>query len=255
MGVEILIHPNREALSAAVSSCLVFQANQAIAKRKRFCLALSGGSLMELLSPRLVSESLRTDINWTKWHVFWADERCLPPNNPDSNFGSANQHLFKYITIPSSQLHFLDCTREAWEAARAYTGILKQVFRTGDKRLPRFDLILLGVGEDGHTASLFPDHPLLQETGHWVAPVFDAPKLPPVRITMTLPVLNNARHIVFVVFGAAKKTIMSQILKPNPQRRKFPAELVKPSRGHLQWFVDAEAAGLEGFFLRSDGKA
>jgi len=243
MGKDILIHPDRESLAAAVSSCLVSQAAQAIAKRKRFCLALSGGSLMELLSPRLVADSIRTTINWSGWHVFWADERCVPPTSPESNFGFAKQQLFKYINIPFHQIHFPDCSQGAWEAARAYAQTLKQILRPGAGRFPRFDLILLGVGEDGHTASLFPGHPLLQETRLWVAPVFDAPKPPPVRITMTLPVINNACHIVFVVFGVGKKSIMSQILDPAPHRQKFPAELVNPSRGGLQWFVDTEAVG------------
>lgn len=243
MEAEILIHPDRETLAAAVSSCLVSHAAEAIAKRKRFYLALSGGSLMELLSPRLVAESIRTTINWAGWHVFWADERCVPPTSPESNFGFAKQHLFKYLHIPSRQIHFPDCTQGAGEAARAYARTMNQVLRPGTGRFPRFDLILLGVGEDGHTASLFPGHSLLQETRLWVAPVFDAPKPPPVRITMTLPVINNARHIVFVVFGAGKKSVMSRILDPAPQRQKFPAELVNPRRGGLQWFVDTEVAG------------
>ncbi len=243
MRTEVVIQPNREALSAAVSLYVVSLAARAIGERKRFCIAFSGGSLMELLSPRLVDESLRTNINWTGWHIFWTDERCVPPTSPESNYGFANQHLFKYINIPSPQIHFLDCTRGVREAAEAYTCTLKQVFQPEDDRLPRFDLILLGIGEDGHTASLFPGHPLLQETRHWVAPILNSPKPPAVRITMTLPLINNARHIAFVVSGAGKKSIMSQILEPDLHRQKFPAELVNPGRGDLQWFVDAEAVG------------
>jgi 6-phosphogluconolactonase len=244
MRTGVVIHPNREALSAAVCSFVVLLATEAIEKRKRFCLALSGGSLMEILSPQLVAESLRTTINWAGWHVFWVDERCVPPTSPESNFGFANQHLFKYVNIPGHQIYFPDCSGGAREAAEAYTLILKQIFRPGAGRLPRFDLILLGIGKDGHIASLFPGHPLLNETQYWVAPVFNAPKPPPVRMTMTLPLINNARHILFVVSGLGKKAILSEILKPGPHRRKFPAGLVNPHRGDLRWFVDTEAAGL-----------
>ncbi|MBI4764679.1 MAG: 6-phosphogluconolactonase [Deltaproteobacteria bacterium] len=244
MRTEVVIHPNRQSLSTAVSSYVILLAAQAIEKRKHFYVALSGGSLMEILSPQLVAESLRTAINWKGWHVFWADERCLPPTSLESNFGFANQHLFKYVNIPGNQIYFLDCSGAAWEAAEAYTLTLKQVFRPGAGRLPRFDLILLGIGEDGHIASLFPGHPLLNETQYWVAPVFNAPKPPPVRMTMTLPLINNARHILFVVSGLGKKAILSEILKPGPHRRKFPAGLVNPGRGDLKWFVDSEAVGL-----------
>jgi 6-phosphogluconolactonase len=241
MQTEVLIHPDRQALSAAVSSYVVLLADQAMAKRKRFCLALSGGSQMEILGPGLVAESLRSDINWTGWHVFWADERCVPPTSPESNYGSARDRLFQYVNIPSQQIYFPDCSAGAPEAAKAYTLILKQVFRPGAGRLPRFDLILLGIGEDGHTASLFPGHPLLRETRPWVAPVFNAPKPPSERITMTLPLINNARHIVFVVSGAGKKSILSEILKPGIHGQKIPAGLVNPHHGDLRWFADREA--------------
>jgi 6-phosphogluconolactonase len=242
METEIVIHPNREALGAAVSSYVVLVAAQAIEKRKRFCIALSGGSLMKILSPQLIAESLRTAINWRGWNVFWADERCVPPASPESNYGLAKNQLFKHVDIPPDQIHSLDCSRGALDAAEVYTLTLDQVFQPGAGRLPRFDLILLGIGEDGHTASLFPDHPLLQETQHWVAPVFNAPKPPPVRITMTLPLINNARHIAFVVSGAGKKAVLFEILEPGPHRRELPAGLIKPHDGDLRWFVDTEAA-------------
>jgi len=113
------------------------------------------------------------------------------------------------------------------------------VFQPEADQFPRFDLLLLGAGEDSHTASLFPGHPLLQETDCWVAPVFDAPKPPSHRITLTLPVINNARHVVFVVSGAKKNAILSEILNPGCHRQKLPAALVNPSNGNLQWFLDA----------------
>jgi 6-phosphogluconolactonase len=110
--------------------------------------------------------------------------------------------------------------------------------------MPRFDLILLGVGEDGHTASLFPDHPLPAETKAWVAPVLDAPKPPPIRITMTLPLLNNSRNVVFVAAGPGKADIVSKVLNPQIQKQQLPVQLVNPSDGEFQWFIDRAAAGI-----------
>jgi 6-phosphogluconolactonase len=236
---EIVIHPNREALSAGVSSHVVLLAAKAIRKRKLFYVALSGGSLMEIIGPPLVAKPLRDEIDWSGWQIFWADERCVPPTSPESNYGVAHQHLFRHVNIPFNQIHPLDSTVGASEAADAYTSTMNRVFQPGAGRLPRFDLILLGIGEDGHTASLFPDHPLLNETQRWVAPIFDAPKPPPLRVTLTLPVINNARHIVFVAAGAGKKAILSEILGPGIHRRKLPAALVNPHHGDLRWFVDA----------------
>ncbi len=108
--------------------------------------------------------------------------------------------------------------------------------------MPRFDLILLGIGEDGHTASLFPGHPLLAETRAWVAPVLNAPKPPPIRITMTLPLINNGRNVVFMAAGAGKADILSKVLNPQKQGQKLPAELVNPTDGALEWFIDKTAA-------------
>lgn len=243
---EIIIHPSREALAVGVASQVALLAGQTILERKRFYIALSGGSLMTILCPPLVAEPLRNEIDWSGWHIFWADERYVPPTSPESNYGLAYQQLFRHVNIPFNQIHSLDSTLGASEAAEAYQSTLNKVFQPGAGRLPRFDLILLGIGEDGHVASLFPNHPLLNERKHWVAAIFDAPKPPPVRVTLTLPVINNARHIVFVAAGEEKKGILSEILGPGLHRRNLPAALVTPSHGDLWWFVDAASvAGVD----------
>jgi 6-phosphogluconolactonase len=113
--------------------------------------------------------------------------------------------------------------------------------------MPRFDLILLGIGDDGHTASLFPRHPLLGETGAWVVPVLDAPKPPPIRITMTLPLINKSRNVVFVAAGPGKAAIVAKLLNPQMRTEKLPAQLVYPSDGELQWFIDRAAAAESGY--------
>jgi 6-phosphogluconolactonase len=242
MRLAIVIHLTLEELSGAAASHVVRLAAQAMSERGRFCVALSGGSVMKIICPQLVAEPLRTNVDWSGWHVFWADERCVPPISTESNYGVANRLLLRHVNIPRGQIYALDDTRGAPEAAEAYESILTRVFQPGADRLPRFDLILLGIGEDGHTASLFPDHPLLSETDRWVAPVSDAPKLPPERVTLTLPVINNARHVVFVAAGAEKRSILCEVLGPGSHRQRLPAALVNPSDGDLQWFVDAAAA-------------
>jgi 6-phosphogluconolactonase len=236
---EIIIHPSREALAVGVASQVVRLAAQAIVKRKRFYIALSGGSLMTILGPSLAAEPLRDKVDWSGWHIFWVDERYVPPTSPESNYGLAYQQLFRHVNIPFNQIHPLDSKLGASEAAEAYEATLNKVFQPRAGRIPRFDLILLGIGEDGHIASLFPNHPLLSERQHWVAAIFDAPKPPPVRVTLTLPVINNARHIVFVAAGDGKKAILSEILGPGIHRRNLPAALVNPNQGDLRWFVDA----------------
>jgi 6-phosphogluconolactonase len=213
----------------------------AIAKRGRFTVALSGGSLPKLLCPPLVTEPLYSQVDWPSWHVFWADERCVPLTSPDSNYRLAREYLFDHVDIPPAQIYALDDSLAPAAAATAYQETLAQVFQPASD-LPRFDLILLGMGEDGHTASLFPDHPLLDETERWVAPIFDSPKPPPERITLTLPVINNARQVIFLTAGPGKAEALSQITK---HTNRLPAGMVQPANGELHWFVDnAAAAGL-----------
>jgi 6-phosphogluconolactonase len=240
---KINILSTREDLSVAAAGHVALLAAQATKKRHGFTVALSGGSLMEILAPQLSESPLRNKVDWSAWHVFWADERCVPWSSPESNYGAAYRMLFKHVDVPPGQIHAIDDTLGAVEAAEAYESILRKAFQPETGSFPRIDLILLGIGEDGHIASLFPGSPLLRETRRWVAPVLDAPKPPPVRVTLTLPVINSARHVVFVAAGPGKRAILSQVIRPGLHRPRLPAELVNPSDGELQWFVDAAAAG------------
>jgi 6-phosphogluconolactonase len=215
---------------------------QATAKRKHFTVAVSGGSLPKILFPSLVSEPLRSQVDWSKWYVFWADERCVPLTDPDSNYRLTRDYLFDHVDIPPAQIIPINDALDPAAAATAYQHKLAQVFAPPPGQPPRFDLMLLGMGQDGHTASLFPGHSLLHEEELWVAPIFDSPKPPPERITLTLPVINHARHVVFIVTGASKVKALSAIVKGNSS---LPAELVQPIHGELDWFVDeAAAAGI-----------
>jgi 6-phosphogluconolactonase len=212
------------------------------AARGRFTIALSGGSLPKLLCPPLVAEPLRSQIDWSTWHVFWADERCVPLTHRESNYRLAREYFFDHVDIPATQIYPIDDTLTPVQAAEAYQHTLQKLFQPPSGQQPHFDLILLGMGEDGHTASLFPDHPLLNETERWVVPIFDSPKPPPARITLTLPVLNQARHVAFLATGASKVDVLPQVLKTEDLSVSLPAQMVKPTSGNLRWFVDEVAA-------------
>ncbi|WP_372680942.1 6-phosphogluconolactonase [Desulfosarcina sp.] len=239
---KVTIFANRDHLAAALSAHVARLAAMTVASQGRFCVALSGGSLMDIIGPSLGSNPLRDTVNWSGWHVFWADERWVPWSSPESNYGHAQRQFFNRVSIPGEQIHAADVSHRPSKTAQAYESTLATVFQPGAGQVPRFDLMLLGVGEDGHTASLFPGYPALNENRRWVVPVVDAPKPPPVRITMTLPVINNARHVVFVAAGQGKANILSKVLNDNLQQPELPARRVNPSSGELQWFVDRAAA-------------
>lgn len=244
MHPKVNIYADRDELSAALAVHVARLAAEACAKQGRFRIAFSGGSLMKIISPALLSEPLRGSVDWSNWHVFWVDERWVPWSSPESNYGLAGDLFFSRVCIPREQIHGTDNSLNPSATAKNYESVLRTVFQPKEGRMPRFDLILLGVGEDGHTASLFPDHPLPAETKAWVAPVLDAPKPPPIRITMTLPLLNNGRNVVFVASGPGKADIVSKVLNPHMRTQKLPAQLVHPSNGELQWFIDRAAADL-----------
>ncbi|HMQ54517.1 MAG TPA: 6-phosphogluconolactonase [Anaerolineae bacterium] len=240
------IFPSSDQLSNAVGRYVAAVSAAAIEARGRFVVALSGGSLPRLLSAQLIIDPLRGQIDWSAWHVFFADERCVPLDHADSNYRLAKEQLFDHVPIPSHQIYPIDPTLDPQAAATAYQLTInnEQISLPSNpptfqpSPLPIFDLILLGLGEDGHTASLFPGHPLLNETERWVAPIFDSPKPPPERITLTLPVLNRARHVAFITTGAGKAEVLPEAIGTET----VPAGLVRPVAGTLDWFVDAAAA-------------
>lgn len=231
-------------LGQAAAEHVAYLSEQAIAKRGRFTVAISGGSLPKLLFSPMMDEPLRSEIDWSKWHIFWADERCVPLTDSESNYRLTREYLFDHVDIPPSQIIPIDDTLDPVAAAADYQNKVAQIFNPPPGQPPRFDLILLGMGEDGHTASLFPNHPLLRETKLWVAPILDSPKPPPARITLTVPVINNARQIIFMATGMGKIQALTTIIKGNSN---LPAELIQPTDGELHWFVDnAAAAGFAG---------
>lgn len=241
-GVGTRVHEvfeSGEKLGAASARIVVEAAQEAVRARGRFSIALSGGSIPKLLGPALLAA--RAAARFDAWHVFLADERYVAEEHADSNLGVWRPFLTE-AGVPPSQIHGLDSSVPLEQAARAYEAALLSVVGGGDARAggepPRIDALLLGMGPDGHTASLFPGHPLVEEGSCWVAPIGDSPKPPPCRITLTLPVLNAARVCVFVVTGASKAPMVRDAFSAEPS---VPAGLVLAGvRTH--WMLDAPAA-------------
>jgi len=213
---------------------------EAIEKKDRFTIALSGGSLPKMLKGLIAHPS----IKWDKWQVFYVDERVVPLDHPDSNHALCKGELFSKVPLPAGNIHTIDpgLLDDLEELSDDYEGQLIREFAQKDSaRFPVFDLILLGMGPDGHTASLFPDHELLTESDRWVSYIEDSPKPPPNRITFTYPVINHAVRVAFVATGAGKVEMLSTVLDKPEQG--LPSSRVKPAQpGQLFWFVDDAAS-------------
>jgi 6-phosphogluconolactonase len=208
---------------------------EAIRDRGRFLVALSGGDTPRPLLERLASPAYAKRLDWSVVDVFWADERCVAPTDERSNHRTARVALLDHVPIPADRVHRIAGEIDPLAAADAYELTLREALG----KEGRLDLILLGIGVDGHTASLFPRHQALTETGRWVVPVH-APADPPWRVTMTLPLINAARHVLFLVIGSEKAAAVRDLQKGEP----LPASMVQPADGSLTVLVDAEAASL-----------
>jgi 6-phosphogluconolactonase len=235
---EIVVLPDPEALAREAAQCFAELAREAAASRGRFSAALSGGSSPGRLYKLLAGEPYRTRIPWDQVHLFWGDERCVPPGDPGSNYHLAEGTLISQVPIPPENVHRMRGELEPGAAAQAYDRELQEFF-CGPR--PRFDLVLLGLGEDGHTASLFPDSPILAEVEHLVAPAVALYQdRPAQRMTLTLPAINTARQVLFLVSGSAKAQIVQAVLEdPTGQ---LPAQCIRPTAGRLIWLLDAAAA-------------
>ncbi len=229
------------ALAEAAADLFARLAAEAIAARGRFNVALSGGSTPRVLHARLSAPDAKraARLDWTRVHVFWGDERCVPPDHPDSNYRMARETLLDRVPLPAANVHRIHGELPPERAAAEYERALRAYF--GDGSLPRFDLILLGLGEDGHTASLFPGSAALGEAARWAVavPHSDPPPPPLPRVSLTLPVLNAAAQVVFLVSGAGKAQRLAQVLRRPGE--SLPAGRVHPTGG-LLWLVDAAAA-------------
>ncbi|XP_064649620.1 6-phosphogluconolactonase-like [Lineus longissimus] len=234
---KIHIHENDKTVSDFLCKFVVQKANQAIQLSGTFSVGLSGGSLAKFLCEGL--PSLETD--WSKWRVFFCDERHVSFEDTDCTYKYYKDNLFGKVPLSDEHIYKINPGVTVEKAAEDYLAKIRQVFPGKD--VPRFDMLLLGMGPDGHTCSLFPGHPLLKETKVLIAPISDSPKPPPKRITMTFPVVNNAACCVFASCGGGKAEMIQRVLE-GKEAVPLPAARVRPKNGELHWFLDVPAASL-----------
>jgi 6-phosphogluconolactonase len=225
-------------LFQAAAEEVIRSATDAVAQRGRFTIALSGGSTPRNLYT-LIAANASATLPWDQMFFFWGDERHVPQDSPDSNYRMAQEALLSKVPVPPANI--FPVPAENPEAAEIYEQTLRKFFAVAPGEFPRFDLILLGMGPDGHTASLFPETPALQEKSRLVVANW-VEKLGSSRITFTLPLLNAARRVAFLVSGTDKAAALHEVLEGSAPAEKYPSRLVQPSEGKVIWFVDRAAA-------------
>jgi 6-phosphogluconolactonase len=233
------VFADADALHAALASSLAGRIGEAVRARGACSLALSGGRTPRALYERLARRHLH-DVPWPRVHVFWSDERYVPPEDERSNYRMARETLLDHVPVPAAHVHRMPTgPADIRQAAAACERELRAHFGTP---WPRFDLMLLGIGDDGHTASLFPGAPALDETDRWVAAA-TAPVEPRERLTLTLPAINHAAAIHVLVCGRGKAAALREALSGDADPRRLPASALRPVDGTIEWWADAAAAG------------
>jgi len=238
---EVRILPDLPVLFHAAAEHFVEVAKAAVKERGQFTVALSGGSTPKGLFHDLATTE-RGALPWDKMFFFWGDERHVAPDHPESNYRMANEALLSKVPVPAANIFRIPAEdADASLAAASYESTLRGFFKVSPGQFPRFDLILLGMGPDGHTASLFPQTKALAETGHLVVANW-VQKFQTDRITFTLPVLNAAREVNFLVAGHDKEEALHEVLEGSASPQLYPSKLVKPTDGKLVWMIDQAAA-------------
>ncbi len=238
--IDLRVSPSPDALAREAGEFLVTQARRAVAAQGRWTVALSGGSTPERLFHYLREPSVRHRMPWDKVHLFWGDERHVPPGHADSNYRMTRQALGPDVRIPEANIHRIPAEHaEAEMAAEQYEASLRAFF--GEASFPRFDLMLLGLGPDGHTASLFPGSDAVLESERWVIAPY-VPKLSTYRISLTMPVINASSLLLFLVAGSAKAPAVKAVLEEPKDPVRLPAQAVAPTQGRVIWWLDRAAA-------------
>ncbi|CAN1314156.1 Probable 6-phosphogluconolactonase 1 [Linum perenne] len=257
---ELRVHESLDELSTDLADYIADLSEASVKERGDFAIALSGGSLIGLMG-KLCEAPYSKTVDWSKWYIFWVDERVVSKSHADSNYKLAKDGLLsKQVPIVPSHVHSINDSVSAEEAADDYEFAIRQLVKTRTINVsdisdcPKFDLILLGMGPDGHVASLFPNHPALNEKEEWVTFITDSPKPPPERITFTLPVINSASNVAIVATGESKADALHLAISnaAGPDGSLLPARMVQPMKGKLVWFLDKPAASkLEGAKLEA----
>ena len=235
----MFVFDDAESVARAAAARIAELARASIEARGLFTIALSGGNTPRSVYGLLAGQDFREGIDWPNVHVFFGDERMVPPDHGESNYRMANEALFARVPLPPANVHRIDGVGDAAANASAYESEMRGLF--GETEWPRLDHVLLGMGDDGHTASLFPGTEVLNESRLWVAPNW-VEKLRAWRVTLTAPAINAARFVTFLVNGAAKAARLREVLKGERDPARLPSQLIRPSDGTLEWFVDREAA-------------
>ncbi len=238
----VQVFADKAALARAAADRITTLAAESIAEQGRFSILLSGGSTPQALFTLLAAPPYNTRLPWQQIHFFWGDERLVPPGDAGSNFFHAAQMLLDKVPVPAENIHRVRGELPPATAVLDYTAQLK-AFAAGGRDWPRFDLVLLGLGSDGHTASLFPGSPAADAPGTAVKSVTaDYEDRPSQRLTLTPPVFNDARHILFLVTGANKAQAVTAVLEGPFDPVQWPAQRIQPHRGTVTWFIDQTAA-------------
>jgi len=241
----VFVCSNADELAHTAARRFVEWAWQSIARDGQFHVAMSGGSTPKAMFRVLASPEFRGQIDWPRVQVFWGDERAVPPDDPESNYGMARRELLVRVPIPGSNVHRMEAEDpNMGRAAHQYEKLLRKYLPLDDRGFPVFHLIFLGMGTEGHTASLFPGSRLLKETTHWVSTP-NVAKLGKRRMTLTLPVLDAGQRVVFLVAGAEKAAILREVVLGRP-KQLLPAQMVQPRNGERIFLVDEAAASLLG---------
>ena len=239
MKLRINVFKDLEDLSYYAAELFVDQAGQSIRERDRFLAVLNGGSTPARLF-QLLAADFRDKVDWSKTHIFWGDERCVPPDDPGSSYGQARDAFLSHVPIPDSNIHRVKGELGPVEASKAYALILK-AFASPPLDWPQFDLVFLGMGEDGHTASLFPGSPMdvakptMPVTAHYQ-------DRPANRVTLTPVVFNDVRMVAFMVTDEKKANTLAEVLSERYNPEQYPAQRIDPKDGRLIWLVDEDAA-------------
>lgn len=242
--MKLHIFDNAEILSENLAEWICNLVQETLKEQQSFSLVLSGGGTPKLLYQKLASEKYKTRIDWERIRIFWGDERVVPFTDDRNNAKMAFDLLLNHVNVPPSQIHIMRTDIEPNFAVSEYRKMLHTYF---DSTQHSFDLVLLGMGDDGHTLSLFPGSAVIEDDYHWVNSVYNEQQ-EMYRITLMPVLVNKARNVVFMVDGEKKAGVLEKVLEGEYQPSQFPAQLIAPETGELHWFLDKEAAkNLHGF--------
>ncbi|MBN2365624.1 MAG: 6-phosphogluconolactonase [Calditrichaeota bacterium] len=237
----IKVFKSSQTMSLFIAGEFIRMVNSAASETRTIVVALSGGSTPENMFRNLSKLSGREQVPWEAVHFFWGDERCVPPDYPDSNYGVARDLLLNNIPIPKGNIHRIRGEAEPFQEKDRYAQEIRQFVPLSSEGIPQFHWIFLGLGVDGHTASIFPGTDTIHVRNQFCAAAVH-PETGQNRITLTLPVLNNANRVSFLISGEAKRAIVERILRDPEAENKYPAAMVQPQNAQLEWFIDRQAA-------------